>query len=578
MRSKVFGVFLIMTMLFVALVKPVDVLAGDAAITVSVSGDEYEKGETFEVSVTTSSSEEIIASQFNIIYDSSVFSVDGYDGVIGVMHEDNSAPFTSKTSSYTFRVIGTAPDGSAISIELANEGVVLNSLEVANTSTSGATVKAIDHRASDNANLSSLSVSHGYLDPGFSSDRTDYMVNVDNGVTSINIDCQTADANAKVSYSAERFQNLSVGENTVPITVTAENGSTKVYYVTVMRKEGETERPTEKETEKVTEKQTTTQEATTKADAANTLVTVNNVQYKLVTDISDVKLPEGYEIAVSKYASSNISVARNSKINVDLAYLLDSKNVGAFYVYDSAKKTFTKFVTLKNSNSSELVVLEPETALSGFAKEKFTLDGQTVSAYISKDIDQVYFFYAVNNKGERGWYSYDAKEGTIQRAYSIGSQSIEQITTKPATVATGSSSEISSLNSKVKSLEQQLLEKNGNQKNSSVLPWVIAGLFVVLALAVGIYAYSLNKKNEEQDELLTSAMEKIKKLNYEASGISVQSEEKNDGPEIDFSAIGREEAGFEVPVTRGDVDLNDEKVMSEIDKALKNIAEIDDEL
>ena len=89
----------------------------------------------------------------------------------------------------------------------------------------------------DNADLRSLTVSDGTLTPSFNADITSYTVHVANGVTNITVMGEANHAGSSVS-GAVAGKALAVGENTVTITVTAENGTTaKIYTVTIIRAE-----------------------------------------------------------------------------------------------------------------------------------------------------------------------------------------------------------------------------------------------------------------------------------------------------------------------------------------------------
>ena len=89
---------------------------------------------------------------------------------------------------------------------------------------------------SSNADLLSLSVSAGFLNPAFSADLTAYTVTVANMVESIAVSAQAADGNAAVSNGAASGFPLSIGsDNRITVTVTAENGAEKTYALTVAR-------------------------------------------------------------------------------------------------------------------------------------------------------------------------------------------------------------------------------------------------------------------------------------------------------------------------------------------------------
>ncbi|ALB64952.1 FIG00553710: hypothetical protein [Cronobacter condimenti 1330] len=99
-------------------------------------------------------------------------------------------------------------------------------------------------RSSD-ATLSGLAFSGGALSPTFTASNTHYHATVEYAVTSVTLTPTTHDAQATVtvngnpvaSGSASPAINLNVGVNTLNILVTAEDGSTASYSVTVQRNE-----------------------------------------------------------------------------------------------------------------------------------------------------------------------------------------------------------------------------------------------------------------------------------------------------------------------------------------------------
>ena len=108
--------------------------------------------------------------------------------------------------------------------------------------------------AASNANLSNLVSSGGALVPTFDSATTAYTQSVANTTTSLTVNPTFADSNATATVSlnggtATPIANgatsspltLNVGDNTVAVTVTAEDGTTtKTYTLTVTRAKGDT--------------------------------------------------------------------------------------------------------------------------------------------------------------------------------------------------------------------------------------------------------------------------------------------------------------------------------------------------
>ena len=129
-----------------------------------------------------------------------------------------------------------------------------NTIDVLVTAQDGITTKTYTTTvtrtaASTNADLSSLSTTAGVFSPAFNAAVTGYTVSVANGVTSTTVTATVADATASLqvringgSFSpiasgvASSNLSLNVGENTIDVLVTAQDGTTtKVYSLTVNR-------------------------------------------------------------------------------------------------------------------------------------------------------------------------------------------------------------------------------------------------------------------------------------------------------------------------------------------------------
>jgi len=108
------------------------------------------------------------------------------------------------------------------------------------TSTYSITVTRLQ---SSDSSLSALTLSAGTLAPTFSSGTTSYTAIVSNATTSLTVTPTRNDANATISIgglsvssgSASASISLNVGENVISVLVTAQDGGTTTYAVTVSR-------------------------------------------------------------------------------------------------------------------------------------------------------------------------------------------------------------------------------------------------------------------------------------------------------------------------------------------------------
>lgn len=95
--------------------------------------------------------------------------------------------------------------------------------------------KPEEETKSNNANLKSLVVENYDIIPNFSSDVTEYTLDVTSEVTELSIKAEPEDSKATVTIKGEK--ELKEGENTVIISVDAEDGTTKLYEIKVTKKE-----------------------------------------------------------------------------------------------------------------------------------------------------------------------------------------------------------------------------------------------------------------------------------------------------------------------------------------------------
>jgi hypothetical protein len=93
---------------------------------------------------------------------------------------------------------------------------------------------------SNNVNLKSLTIENVNLEPTFSADTTEYSATIAN-YDSDKIDITAEAEDSKATVNIEGNTNLVLGENVIVITVTAEDGTTKIYTLTLTLSEEEIE-------------------------------------------------------------------------------------------------------------------------------------------------------------------------------------------------------------------------------------------------------------------------------------------------------------------------------------------------
>lgn len=144
-------------------------------------------------------------------------------------------PFTHQ---YMTSVWGAASEGLSLAggySEDLRQAPLVFSIPVYDNMPSTACAQPTGDGSPDNR-LSSLKVGSYALTPAFDNDTTSYSVVVPNSVSSVTISATTKVSTAKVSGTGT--VQLKVGSNTVKVTVTAQNGSQRVFTLTIAREGG----------------------------------------------------------------------------------------------------------------------------------------------------------------------------------------------------------------------------------------------------------------------------------------------------------------------------------------------------
>lgn len=259
-----------------------------------------------------------------------------------------------------------------------------------------------EEKKSSNASLGSLVISAGTLSPEFSAATKDYTATVDYSCSSLAVTANPADSKASVT-SVTGNDSLEVGENTVSVVVTAEDGSTSTYNIVVTRRAEDDPENADK------------QDNWKKFD-------INGTEWTMVNDIPEDVVPEGFEHSKTVIDGLEYNTLHGTFGDVTLVYLQSESGNGLF-VYDAAQNAAYEFVRI-NSESHFIVVLLPKVddVPEGYNEISLSIEGKGVAtAYqtkVEKSHDQTkdfYLVYAMNDNGESGWYTYDSVDGTYMR-------------------------------------------------------------------------------------------------------------------------------------------------------------------
>lgn len=259
-----------------------------------------------------------------------------------------------------------------------------------------------EEKKSSNASLGSLVISAGMLSPEFSAATKDYTATVDYSCSSLAVTANPADSKASVT-SVTGNDSLEVGENTVSVVVTAEDGSTSTYNIVVTRRAEDDPENADK------------QDNWKKFD-------INGTEWTMVNDIPEDVVPEGFEHSKTVIDGLEYNTLHGTFGDITLVYLQSESGNGLF-VYDAAQNTAYEFVRI-NSESHFIVVLLPKVddVPEGYNEISLSIEGKGVAtAYQTKgektddQTKDFYLIYAMNDNGESGWYTYDSVDGTYMR-------------------------------------------------------------------------------------------------------------------------------------------------------------------
>ena len=265
---------------------------------------------------------------------------------------------TTYTIDVPYRVENIGVNAEA---EDANASVTINGNEglVAGANTITVTVKAEDQAttivytitvnkaaADTDATLKALSVNAGNLSPAFAFDKYAYTITVPYATESIEI---TATANTEgANISGAGTQTLTVGENVLPVEVTATNGTTKLTYtITVTRSA-----------------------AATNATLKSLSVNAGTLSPAFSSSVKDYTVSVGNEVTGIEITAA----ANDTKASVAGAGLKENLVVGA--------NTYTVEVTAEDGTTKEtykiVVTRSDKTSINDVSGFNFTVNDRSI--------------------------------------------------------------------------------------------------------------------------------------------------------------------------------------------------------
>lgn len=229
-----------------------------------------------------------------------------------------------------------------------------------------------NQQSSDNT-LASLTVSSGELKPAFNKNTTDYTVDLKDDTTKIKISAQASDAKASVAGTGE--VTLKYGTNQFAVTVTAEDGTEKVYHLTI------------------------TLDATPKV-----FLDYQGQTIGVVRDLEKVKLA-GFEAKNYEHDGVNFTIFQNGSLVAIYGINPDQKT--SFYLYDAANHALMHRLIPIEIADHTYYVIDPNDAT-----ETVKINDQEVPA-IKLNLPNYYLLTTVDMEGHEVQYIYETDQGTL---------------------------------------------------------------------------------------------------------------------------------------------------------------------
>ena len=271
-------------------------LGASASLSIS-GGGSYTVGSTIRITYTFSATN-IAGASAQIVYDASVLSYKGCSG-------------------------GTAPSSASGVINVyAGDGNAHSSLSVT------LTFEALK------VGSSSISVS-----PGGDEGIIDYD---GNDVSVCTISATPQDSAATVSVGGSK--NLSMGKNVRTVTVTAENGATKTYTITINRGEGGTssEDPSDDPSDG------------SDGEIEDITVTVGDKEYIVCENYDESSIPKGFVMTIAQYGDKDIPVIKDENLKYTFALLKDPETGDeTWFFYDEESDTFAETAQISAEDAME---------------------------------------------------------------------------------------------------------------------------------------------------------------------------------------------------------------------------------
>lgn len=427
------------------------VYAADASISITANPGQIMTGDAVTISIKLHCATGITYTSFQLIYDANVLDYvsgdadgSGFSGVIPFEIMGGAEEKNDYSWNLQFKAKQTGNCNFSVKV-IKFLDTDMNEF-TPNCGTASVTVMA---PGSDDATLSSITIAGANLNPAFAKWTMDYVCYVANGVTSVNISA-VATQGGRIEI-AGNYTNLNVGSNNITITSYAPNGKAMTYKVNIYRLEPPTEPPS-------------TEPPTEVPSDADIVVNGNNMTVSSSFSAEDI--PEGFELDLFEYDGKEVFCVKNEELKLTLLNLKDKDGNGGFYVYDNKEFYEYKYIGFADNTYYIFDSRKADKKPEGNETE-FTIGETTLKGFVDAEDSDFVYFYAMNSKGEYGWYIFDKKENTIQRKMNTSSMNFEKETETESETQT--------------SEEDTTAGEKKGEKNTDIVKLI---LFVAIGVAV----------------------------------------------------------------------------------------------
>ena len=243
---------------------------------------------------------------------------------------------------------------------------------------------------SSNNALSSLTVSAGTLTPAFDPAITEYTLSLPSQSDRLTITANPSDSRATVQGDGEI--SLQDGETSLSVVVTAEDGSSKAYSITVQV-----------------------------AQAPTLFLDYNGQRLGVVKDVSQVTPPAGFAPAKPiTYSGDTLPIWTDVSGKRTLVYLMDEKSSAqGFYLFSQATGVQSPYLPILCGSVTYIYTDIPKelSSVPGLTLATVKAFGQTLNGWTYNDASLKDFcvLYLMDDAGSYGYYTYDSREETLQR-------------------------------------------------------------------------------------------------------------------------------------------------------------------